>query len=70
MDDKVFLALLRLYLSRNIKISYKIAKTRLECHRLIHSYRRHLILRVLLILDNSLYVNCRYVWSLKKNGKR
>jgi hypothetical protein len=75
MNEKVLVALLRLYLSRKTRLNYEIAKTRLECQRLIQNYRRNsilknqIILSILLALNDPLSINLRSVWSFKKTDK-
>nr|ACD54739.1 PIF/Harbinger-like protein [Adineta vaga] len=72
MNEKMLATLLRLYLTKKLKLNYEIVKTRLECQRLIHNYRRNLTIKhqlILLLLDHSFSLNVRSTWVYKKNGQ-
>lgn len=75
MNRKTILSLLHLYWLKKQRSNEELSKVRFECQRLIRKHRRHchlkyeLIAALLLLIENSLQINSRSVWSLEKNDE-
>ena len=75
MDSRSLLAMLQLYFSKKKRLKDEISHTRFECQRMLRRCKRQsnlkhkLIVGLFLVMENSLRIYSRQVWSFQKSDE-